>query len=173
MLYDFLNFKKNTPSKSGFAVLINPCFYSLILYRISHLLYKMKIPLIPKILWFINRIIFSVDIDYRAKIGKNFGIIHGLNIVIGKNVIIGNNVKIYQNVTIGGTGKSKLYKDKFIDQPIIKDNCIIYTNSCLLGPIIIGENCKIGAGSIITKDIKKNSIVFNKGVLVIKENTEI
>ena len=102
------------------------------LYRFSHFLYNIKLSILAKIVWFINRILFCVDIDYRAKIGKRFMIIHGLGIVIGRDVVIGDNVKIYQGVTIGGSGKTKIENGKTITQPIIGDNCIIYTNACLV-----------------------------------------
>lgn len=105
MFNDFKNFKNNSPSKSALAVMLNPCYYSVVLYRISHKLYKLKLSPIAKIVWFINRIMFSVDIDYRAKIGVGFRLIHGIGVVIGKDVKIGNNVLIYQGVTLGCSGK--------------------------------------------------------------------
>ena len=153
MIFDFKNYRANSPSKSYIAVLLNPCFYSLVLYRISNFLYKKKLKLFAKIIWFFNRIIFSVDIDYRADIGKNFIIVHGLGIVIGCNVKIGDNCKIYHGVTLGGSGKIRNYNGKNISQPIIGNNCTIYTNACLFGPIKIKDNCKIKACEIIKEDI--------------------
>lgn len=150
---DFKNFRDNSPSKSYFAVLLNPCFYSVILYRLSNKLYRMKLIFFAKLIWFLNRIVFSVDIDYRASIGENFMIVHGIGIVIGCDVKIGNNVKIYQGVTLGGTGKIRSVEDKEITQPIIGDKCTIYTNACVFGPVIISNDSKIKACKVITRDM--------------------
>ncbi|NOW85433.1 serine acetyltransferase [Clostridium beijerinckii] len=152
MFSDLKNFKENTPSHSYGAVLLNPCFYSVVLYRISHKLYKCNLKLLAKIVWLINRIINSVDIDYRAQIGKDFMIIHGIGIVIGSDVIIGDGVKVYQGVTLGGCGKVRVCNEKLISQPIIGDNSIIYTNSCIFGPVIIKNGTKIKACQVITED---------------------
>lgn len=150
---DLKNFKDNSPSKSYIAVLLNPCFYSVILYRLSNRLYKIKLHPLAKIVWLINRILFSIDIDYRAQIGKNFRIIHGIGCVIGCDVKIGDNVSIYQGVTLGGCGKERYIENKKFTQPIIGDNCIIYTNSCVFGPVIISDNTNIKACKVITGDM--------------------
>ena len=150
---DIKNFRNNSPSRSYVAVLLNPCFYSVVLYRISNKLYKMKLKVFAKIIWLINRIIFSVDIDYRANIGKNFMLVHGLGTVIGFDVKIGDNVKIYQGVTVGGSGKVRSIDNKEFTQPIIGDNCIIYTNVCVFGPVIISNNSKIKACKVVTDDV--------------------
>lgn len=154
---DYRYFKENSATKSGMAVLLNPCFYSVKLYRISNLLFKKKLAPIAKIIWFINRVVFSVDIDYRATIGKNFIIVHGIGIVIGCEVVIGDNCKIYQGVTIGGdSGKKRVINNKEVGQPIIKDGVIVYSNSILVGPIIVGENSIIGSNSFVNRDVNKN-----------------
>lgn len=150
---DLKYFKENSPSKSYGAVLLNPCFYSVLLYRISNSLYRKKLTILAKLVWLVNRILFSVDIDYRATIGKNFMLVHGIGVVIGCDVKIGNNVKIYQGVTLGGNGKSRYEGSTMYTQPVIEDNCIIYTNSCLFGPIIIKPNTIIKACQVISKDI--------------------
>lgn len=150
---DIKNFRDNSSHKSYVGVLLNPCYYVVVLYRISNKLYKLKLGILAKLVWLINRIIFSVDIDYRATIGENFMVVHGIGLVIGKNVKIGDNVKVYQGVTIGGSGKIRKINNEEIDQPIIDDNCIIYTNSCIFGPVIISKNNVIKACSLITKDI--------------------
>lgn len=169
MINDLKHFKNTSPSRSYIAVLMNPCFYSVVLYRLSNKFYKMRLEIISKFIWLINRVIFNVDIDYRANIGKNFKIIHGLGIVIGCNVVIKDNVSIYQGVTIGGTGKEREYSGKIIDQPIIKEKCILYANSTIIGPIIIEEKSVIGAGTIVSKDIESNSLVYVKQNLVINK----
>jgi len=116
MIEDIKFFKDNSPSKSYFAMLINPCFYSVILYRVSNKVYRLKIPLIPKLIWFINRIIFNVDIDYRATIGKRFMLVHGMGVVIGCNTVIEEECKVFQGVTLGGnSGKKRVINDITIE----------------------------------------------------------
>lgn len=150
---DLKYFKENSPSKSYIAVLLNPCFYSVLLYRLSHFLYKIKLGIFAKIIWLINRVIFSVDIDYRAKIGKNFMLVHGIGTVIGFDVRIGENVKIYQGVTLGGCGKTRNENGEVLTQPIIGDDCIIYTNSCIFGPVKVKPNTRIKACQVVLSDI--------------------
>lgn len=118
----------------------------------------MGIPLIPKLFWLLNRILFSMDIDHRANIGSDVMFIHGIGLTIGKSSVIEDGVKLYQGVTIGGTGKVRMRKDKTkFSQPIIKKNSVIYTNSCVLGPVVVGENSKIGACSIVLHDVPENT----------------
>ncbi|MDY3959628.1 serine O-acetyltransferase [Romboutsia timonensis] len=150
---DFRYFKENSPSKSYGAVLLNPCFYAVLLYRISNKLYKNNLAILAKLVWLLNRIVFCVDIDYRATIGENFMLIHGIGVVIGCDVKLGNNIKIYQGVTLGGNGKTRNEDGIVYTQPVIGDNCIIYTNACLFGPIVIKPNTVIKACQVVSKDI--------------------
>lgn len=167
---DFSYWKKNTPSKSGLAVLMNPNFHSLVLFRVESFLFKKKLTLLAKFLWFFNRCFYSIDIDFRASIGEHFMIIHGLGIVIGKSVKIGDDCKIYQNTTIGGNGKSRKLNSQIISMPIIKNNCTIYSNSIILGPIILEENIVVGAGTVDSKDVESNLVIRNHVELIKKIN---
>lgn len=160
---DFIWYKQNSLSKSTLAVFINPCFYSLVLYRISNFMYRHKASFIAKIIWLINRIIFSVDIDYRATISEEVMIVHGLGIVIGHEVVIEKNVKIYQGVTIGGNNsKTRVIQGETISQPIIKRGTTLCPNSVIIGPIVVGENSTIGACSVVTKDIENGQIYYRR-----------
>ena len=160
---DFLWYKKNSLSKSAFAVFINPCFHSLVLYRISNFMYRYKLSVIAKVIWFVNRIFFNIDIDYRANISEEVMIVHGLGIVIGHEVVIEKRTKIYQGVTIGGNNsKTRIIEGKKISQPIIKSGVTLCPNSVIVGPIVIGENATIGAGSVITKNINDGQVYYKK-----------
>ena len=108
-----------------------------------------------KIIWYINRLLFHVDIDYKADLAGGFVLIHGLGTVIGGSVRSEGRMIIYQGVTIGGNnGKTRnLENGKTLYQPLLKDNVTIYTNACVFGPVIINENTIIKAGSMITHDI--------------------
>ena len=80
-------------------------------------------------------------------------LIHGIGVVIGCDVKLGNNIKIYQGVTLGGNGKTRNEDGIVYTQPVIGDNCIIYTNACLFGPIVIKPNTVIKACQVVSKDI--------------------
>ena len=150
---DLRAFSNNSFIKMIFTLFFNPCFHSVVLFRISSFFYKIKLIPIAKIIWYLNRVIYSVDIDYRAKIDSGFVIVHGLGTVIGASVEIGKNCKVYQGVTIGGSGFSKVKNNIEYWQPIIGDNVIIYTNSMILGPINISNNSIIKAGRLIKEDM--------------------
>lgn len=138
------------------TVLFNPCFHSVFLYRVSNFFYKIKLNVIAKMIWYLNRIIFNVDIDYRANLAGGFVLVHGLGVVIGKDVFSKGILKVYQGVTIGGNNFKFTVDEngeKFW-QPRIGENVIIFTNASLFGPIKIKANTIIKSGQIISKDIE-------------------
>ena len=102
----------------------------------------------------ISRFFTGIEIHPGAKIGRRFFIDHGMGVVIGETCEIGDNVTVYQGVTLGGTGKEKGKR-----HPTMKDNVLIATGAKVLGSITIGENSKIGAGSVVLKDVPPNSTV--------------
>lgn len=121
------------------------------IYRIAHRL--RFIPILPKILTYFIRLVFSCYLPYTAKIGRNTSLGYGgLGIVIHNDSIIGNDCKIDQNVTIGGKTRVK-------GVPEIGNNVYIGAGSILLGPITIGDNCVIGANSVVITDIPSKSLV--------------
>lgn len=132
------------------TVLINPCFHSVVLYRLSSFFYKIKCSILAKFVWYINRVFFSVDIDYRANLAGGFVLVHGLGTVIGKDVVSLGTLVVYQGVTIGGSGKSKIIDCRECWQPIIETGVKIYANAMVLGPVRISENSIIKAGERIT-----------------------
>jgi len=173
VLRDFNHWKNNTPSKSVLAVILNPNFHCLFWYRIAHWCNKKKLSLISKIIWFNYRSIFSIDLDWRAEIGENFFLVHGIGTVIGAGVKIGDDVKVYQNVTIGGNGKSREYKGNLIYQPIIENGVSIFASSLVLGPILIKENAIIGAGSLVLEDVSQNIIFKQKRIQIVSEGAVV
>lgn len=150
---DLKAYSKGKKNKALITLLINPCFHSVLLFRVSSALYKIHFNILAKIVWYINRIIYDVDIDYRAKIDGGFVIIHGLGLVIGKECIIGKNFKVYQGVTIGGSGRSKEKNGRIKWQPEIGDNVVVYTNAMIFGPIYIKSNSIVKAGKLVKEDI--------------------
>lgn len=94
-----------------------------------------------------------MDIDYRADLAAGFCLVHGLGVVIGKNVKSLGPVTVYQGVTLGGTGKvRKLPGGEIIDQPLLGRNTVIFTNSCIFGPVVTPDNYILKAGRMLTKD---------------------
>lgn len=130
------------------------------IYNLSRKIYLKNIPLIPKLLRAFNRIVFTCDIPYKADIHETVSFPHnGLGVVINDTAKIGENSKIMNHVTIGGNlDKVRELDGKKIHAAQIGTNVLVGSGATLLGPIIIGNGSKIGAGAVITKDVPENSI---------------
>lgn len=138
-------------------------------HRIAHVLYKKKFFFLARSVSQISRFFTGVEIHPGATIGRRFFIDHGMGIVIGETCEIGENVSVFQGVTLGGTGKEKGKR-----HPTIKDNVLIATGAKVLGSIIVGENSKIGAGSVVLKEVPPNSTVVGiPGKVVIQDGIKI
>jgi serine O-acetyltransferase len=137
-------------------ILLDTNYTSVFLYRVSSYLYVNKVPLFPKLIMNINKILFSIEISYAAKIQKGFRINHSVGIVIGSRVQMGENITINQGVTIGGNfNKKKIVENTLISQPIVGDNVSFSAGCKVLGPIVIGDNVVIGANSVVITDVKQ------------------
>lgn len=143
-------------------IFFNASFHALLNYRIASFFYKLHLTIISKMLMYINRVLFSVDIDYRAELAGGFCLVHGVGVVIGCNVRTDGPVKVYQNVTIGGDGKSRCENGTTFTQPWLKEGCAIYSHSVIIGPVIINENAIVGAGTIVKSDVPANTMVYTK-----------
>ncbi|MET3699957.1 serine O-acetyltransferase [Bacillus oleivorans] len=138
-------------------------------HRIAHAFYKRRFFFIARSISQISRFFTGIEIHPGAKIGRRFFIDHGMGVVIGETCEIGDNVTVFQGVTLGGTGKEKGKR-----HPTIKDNALIATGAKVLGSIVIGENAKIGAGSVVLKDVPPNSTVVGiPGKVVIQDGVRI
>ncbi len=151
-------------------ILCYPGFYALSIYRLSHVLYNMNIPVLPRIISEYAHAKTGIDIHPGAKIGHSFFIDHGTGIVIGETTIIGKNVKIYQGVTLGA-----LYVGKELTNvkrhPTIEDNVIIYAGSTILGgQTIIGHDTVVGGNSWITESVSAFSVVYHKPSIIIRDS---
>ncbi len=124
---------------------------------------------IARVISQISRFFTGIEIHPGAKIGRRFFIDHGMGVVIGETCEIGDNVTVYQGVTLGGTGKEKGKR-----HPTVEDNALIATGAKVLGIITIGENSKIGAGSVVLKDVPPNSTVVGiPGRVVIQDGVKV
>jgi serine O-acetyltransferase len=149
-------------------ILAYPGFYATMVYRLSNILFKLGVPIIPRILSEYAHSKTGVDIHPGATIGENFFIDHGTGIVIGETTIIGNDVKIYQGVTLGALIVNK-ESAKTKRHPTIEDNVIIYSGTTILGgETVIGHNSVIGGNVWLTESVKSNSLVFHTSQTKIK-----
>jgi len=153
---DFKIIKERDPAARGFLeiILCYPGFQALVLHRISHKLWKHKLPLFPRVLSQITRNITGIEIHPGAKIGKGVFIDHGMGVVIGETSEIGDRCLLYQGVTLGGTGK-----DCGKRHPTLEENVVVGAGAKVLGAIQIGSNTRIGAGSVVVKNVERNSTV--------------
>lgn len=150
-------------------LLFDTNFTSVVLYRFSHQFYTWKIPIIPKIIMNLNKMLNSIEISYAANIGPGLRINHSLGIVVGGKVNIGENLTINQCVTIGGnSGKFKYEGDTKISQPYIGNNVQIGAGAKILGPINVGDKVVIGANSVVLKNISEHQVVAGVPAKVIK-----
>lgn len=138
------------PAANNFleVILCYPGLHALIAYRFAHRLYKWNIPLIPRIISYITRIITGIEIHPAARIGRRFFIDHGEGVVIGATTIIGNDVLIYQQVTLGGTGKEQGKR-----HPTLGNGVIVGAGAKVLGNITLGNFVRVGAGSVVMEDV--------------------
>lgn len=137
------------------TLLLNPNFHAVCLFRLSNFFYRIKLSPISKIVWYINRLLFHVDIDYRADLAGGFVLVHGLGTVIGKNVIARGKLKVYQHVTLGGgNGKPARLDDDGVlrGMPLFLGNAVVYTGAIVVGGIIISKDAVIKAGAVVSKD---------------------
>ncbi|MBP7056158.1 MAG: serine acetyltransferase, partial [Candidatus Omnitrophica bacterium] len=123
-------------------------------YRITHILWKNRIPLLPRWISQFGKFITGIEIHPGAEIGKELSIDHGMGVVIGETTIIGDGVTLYQGVTLGGTGKEKGKR-----HPTIGNNVVVGTGAKVLGNITIGDNSYVGANAVVIKDVPPNSTV--------------
>ncbi len=151
--------------KSDWEVFLYPCYRAIKSYRKAHRLYEKGHYLRAR--WISQRAARKTGIEIHpgARIGKGLFIDHGHGVVIGETTIIGDNVTIYQGVTLGGTGKETGKR-----HPTIEDNVMISVGAKILGSFTIGENSKIGAGSVVLEEVPPNSTVVGVPGRVVKQD---
>ena len=144
------------------VILAYPGFFAIALYRISHNLHLLQMPLIPRMMSEYAHRLTGIDIHPGAVIGSPFFIDHGTGVVIGESTIIKNSVKVYQGVTLGALQVSKDMQNQK-RHPTVENNVTIYAGATILGgDTIIGENCTIGGNVWLTKSVPPNSIVYQR-----------
>ncbi|MFT3948435.1 MAG: serine O-acetyltransferase [Agriterribacter sp.] len=149
-----------------------PGFNAVAVYRFSHELYKLKIPVLPRLISEYAHSITGIDINPGAEIGSGFFIDHGTGVVIGETCVIGNNVKIYQGVTLGALNVSKT--QAYIKRhPTIEDNVVIYSGTTILGgKTVIGHDSIIGGNVWLTESVPPYSLVYHKSEVRVRSNND-
>ncbi|GKS64414.1 serine O-acetyltransferase [Nitrospira sp.] len=142
-------------------------FHALLAYRISHRLKVHGVPILPRVLSQLARWLTGVEIHPSAKIGTGFFIDHGMGVVIGETAEIGDYVTLFQGVTLGGTGKERGKR-----HPTLGNHVVVGAGAKILGGITIGDNVKIGANSVVLKNVAPNSTVIGVPGRVIKSQGE-
>lgn len=141
---------RDPAARSKWEILTYPGVWALAFHRAAHWLYGGELYFLARLVNHVGRFFTAIDIHPGAKIGRNFFIDHGFT-VVGETSVIGDNVTIYQCVTLGGTNPSDGVPGK--RHPTIADNVVIGSGAQVLGPILIGEGAKVGANSVVTKDV--------------------
>ncbi|MEN8202399.1 MAG: serine O-acetyltransferase [Bacteroidota bacterium] len=152
------------------VILCYPGFYSISVYRLAHILYELKVPILPRVMGEYAHEKTGIDIHPGAQIDSPFFIDHGTGIVIGETAVIGKEVKIYQGVTLGAlTVEKGMANTK--RHPTIEDHVIIYAGSTILGGnTVIGHDTIVGGNTWITESILPHSVVYRNHRVVIKDS---
>ena len=154
---DFRAVRRNDPAARNWleVLLCYTTFYAILIHRFTHFLWRIRVPILPRVISQINRFLTGVEIHPGATIGKGFFIDHGMGVVIGETAKIGKNCVLFHNVTLGGTKSVHGRR-----HPKLGDNCLVGTGTSLLGPILIGSNVKIGAATtVINRNIPDHCTV--------------
>ena len=138
-------------------------------YRMNHWLWNHNLWLLARWLSQIARWLTGIEIHPAAEIGRRLFIDHGMGVVIGETATVGDDVTLYQGVTLGGTGKEHGKR-----HPTLEENVVVGGGAKILGNIIIGKNCRIGAGSVVLRSVPENSTVVGvPGHIIFREGKRV
>ena len=165
--------KRDPAAKSKISILLTyPGVKALFFHRIANFFSKAKFDLIARLISQLSRFFTGIEIHPRAEIGKKFFIDHGMGVVIGETSEIGDNVTIYHATTLGGISPS-IKSDEQRDvkrHPTLKNNVVVGSGAQVLGPIVVGENAKIGANAVVTKDVPANAVMVGSPAKNVNED---
>jgi serine O-acetyltransferase len=161
-------FREDPAAKSVIEILLcYPGFHAILLHRLAHKLYQAGMPLIPRLISQISRFFTGIEIHPGATIGRRFFIDHGSGVVIGETAEIGDECLLYQGVTLGGTGNERGKR-----HPTLGDRVVVGTGAKVLGGIRIGDDVKIGAGSVVVHPVPDGSTVVGIPGRVVRTRRE-
>jgi serine O-acetyltransferase len=157
-------FNEDPAAKSRLEIILcYPGFHAILLHRLAHRLYEANIPILPRFISQVSRFLTGIEIHPGATIGRRCFIDHGMGVVIGETAEIGDDVLLYQGVTLGGTGNEHGKR-----HPTIGNHVVIGTGAKVLGSIRIGNDVKIGAGSVVVHPVPDFSTVVGIPGRVVK-----
>lgn len=146
---------RDPAARSAIEVLLcYPGIHALYLHRIAHWLWDHRMKTLGRLLSHLGRFLTGIEIHPAVRIGPGLFIDHGMGVVIGETTEIGENVTIYQGVTLGGTSLEKKKR-----HPTIGNNVVIGAGAKILGPFKVGDNSRIGSGSVVVKEVPPNAVV--------------
>jgi len=158
--------EKDPAARNGLEILIcYPGIWALIMHKPAHWMYNHNLKLIARIISQLTRFCTGIEIHPGAKIGRRCFIDHGMGVVIGETTEIGDDVTIYQGVTLGGTGK-----DTGKRHPTIGNRVVISTGAKVLGPFRVGDDVKIGGGSVVLKEVPDGCTVVGIPGTIVKRH---
>jgi serine O-acetyltransferase len=163
-------FERDPAARSYLEVLLcYPGLHALWLHRINHWLWNHNLRLLARWLSQWARFFTAIEIHPGAQIGHRLFIDHGMGVVIGETSVVGDDVTLYQGVTLGGTGKEKGKR-----HPTLGNGVVVGTGAKVLGNIVVGDNCRVGAGSVVLRSIPENStIVGVPGHIVLRNGKRV
>ncbi|HEX3670741.1 MAG TPA: serine O-acetyltransferase [Candidatus Cybelea sp.] len=147
------------------VVLSYPGFHALVAHRVVHALHRAGVPILPRWLANVSRFFTQIEIHPGATIGKGIFIDHGSGVVIGETAEVGDGCTIYQGVTLGGTSLSHGKR-----HPTLGRNVVVGVNSSVLGAIVLGDNAKVGGGSVVVKDVPANATVVGVPARIVMQD---
>lgn len=171
VLADFkIIFERDPAARNWLEVLLcYPGLHALLMHRLANKLYQLGLPVIPRIISQIARLLTGIEIHPGASIGKGVFIDHGMGVVVGETAIIGDYSLIYQGVTLGGTGKESGKR-----HPSLGRNVVVGAGAKVLGNINISENVRIGAGSVVLRDVPSDcTVVGIPGRIVYRAGSKV
>lgn len=163
-------FERDPAAKSVLEVILAyPGLHAVWMHRIAHRLYRRRWYTLARLISHVARFLTGIEIHPGARIGRRFFIDHGLGVVIGETAEIGDDVTLYQGVTLGGTGKERGKR-----HPTLGNGVIVGVGAKVLGAITIGDRSKIGAGSVVVKDVPPDcTVVGVPGRIVVREGRRV
>ena len=169
MREDIASVLERDPAASSWlmVVLCYPGLHAVWAQRVTSWFWRARMRLLGRFLSQVARLLTGIEIHPGAQVGRRFFIDHGAGVVIGETAIVGNDVTLYQGVTLGGTGHEHGKR-----HPTLRDGVFVGSNAQVLGNICIGENSRVGAGSVVLRDVPPNSTVVGVPAHIVYQNGE-
>ena len=160
-------FHRDPAARSSLEVILNyPGLHAVLLHRLAHRLWKLNFKLIARMISSFSRWFTGIEIHPGATIGRRFFIDHGMGVVIGDTAEVGDDVSLYHGVTLGGTTWNKGKR-----HPALENGVVVGAGAKVLGPIVIGENARVGSNAVVTKQVPAGATAVGiPGRIICKEN---